>query len=152
MALTKKQAAAIIRCVEADPECVRLINSWLRKVLPDRWGVAGGLRNLGYIASFQDPTDPKVAEMVCVGIAKATAMRIYRYRGKALEGVRGTRLADRKHLGVDHTATLVEMTDNTAYVFDWHATLNASNPLIGKPADWQVDDNCVDFDHFEGFT
>jgi hypothetical protein len=151
MALTKEQAAAIIKCVEHDADSLKVINSWLRKVLPDRWGIAGGLRNLGYIMTGQDPTDPQVAAMVCIGIAKTTALCIERSKSK-LQGVQGATIVDRVHRGTDHTATQINMHDNTSYVFDWHATLNASNPLIGKVADWKIDENCTDFDHFEGIA
>ena len=151
MALTKEQAGAIIKVVENDADSVKVINSWLRKVLPDRWGMAGGLRNLGYIMTGQDPTDPQVAAMVCTGIANATSRCIDRSKSQ-LPGVREATIVNRVHWGTDHTATLIHMHDNTSYVFDWHATLNASNPLIGKPADWNIDDNCIDFDHFEGIT
>jgi hypothetical protein len=31
---------------------------------------------------------------------------------------------------IAHTATLVRMKDGSRYVFDWHATLTASNPML----------------------
>jgi hypothetical protein len=42
----------------------------------------------------------------------------------------GSDSQDRMGTTIAHTATLVRMKDGSRYVFDWHATLTASNPML----------------------
>jgi hypothetical protein len=147
--LSQATAQKIVATVKADAESVRRIDSWVKKVVPDHWGAAGGIRNLGYLLSFQDPSDPSVAAKVCYGIAMATSSRIEASKGHIRE-IRRAGLADRAHRGVEHVGTLVEMHDGTTYVFDWHATLNADDPLISRVQDWKEDRNSVLYSQFRG--
>jgi hypothetical protein len=159
MALAKQAAMQIVAAVRSDPECLRRIKS----VIPDLGGYAGSVRNLGYIFTFQDPTDPETAAKVCTGIAEQTMTAINNAlgpidhagrpeKGSAIPDVESANTIDRVHLSTHHTATLVSMKDGTEYVFDWHATLNVENPLIYEsPERWQVDKGSVQFKHFSGF-
>jgi hypothetical protein len=148
--LSKQTAQKIVTSVKSDSECVRRIDSWVKKVVPDQWGIAGGVRNLGYLLSFQDPSDPAVAAKVCYGIAMATSARIEASKGRIRE-VRRAGLIDRAHRGIEHVGTHVEMQDGTSYVFDWHATLNVEDPLISRALDWKEDRNSVLYSQFGGF-
>ena len=149
--LTKQAADQIVSSVKSDSESVRRIDSWIKKVVPDHWGISGGIRNLGYLLTLQDPSDPSIAAKVCYGIAMATSERIERSRGFIREVARAG-LVDRAHRGVAHVGTLVVMRDGSSYVFDWHATLNVDDPLISRALDWNEDRNAVLYSQFRGFN
>lgn len=135
----------IIAAVVANPGCVSQIDSWLATLLPDGLGVAGGIRNFGYAVAntytgAMDPGDPETAAKVCTGIAHSTSLVITAAiaRGQLPEVKSATtidRNADSKVLP-PHTATLVVLADDSEYVFDWHATLNSSNPKVLPKNSW----------------
>ena len=41
--------ARILELVKKDPEVLRRLESNLDDILPDKWGIAGGIRNFGYV-------------------------------------------------------------------------------------------------------
>jgi hypothetical protein len=78
---------------------------------------------------------PEQAARVCTGIAAVTAKAITAAAAKAAPGtslflVAGSDSQDRMGTTIAHTATLLRMKDGSRYVFDWHATLTASNPML----------------------
>jgi hypothetical protein len=140
MALTIPAANWIVDVVRMDPQCLRQIESVLSHVLPDDWGIAGGLRNLGFMAQFKTPKDAD--PYICTGIADVTAAAIEKAlaTGSGNTGIQsaGTvgrhpptfKLGNHEFLEVDHAATLILMQDKSNYVFDWHATLNVADPKM----------------------
>lgn len=149
MALSKAEAQAIVDVVKVDPESLRRMRSGGAQFVPDRLGITGALRNWKYVLSGKDPTDEKVANVVCTGIADATAAAINKALA-SLPGVKSAGVKSRVYMKTDHTATLVTMADGTSYVFDWHATLNPANPFVGEAKAWETSTNQVDFNHFSG--
>jgi hypothetical protein len=139
MCLSKQVATAIVDAVRRDATCQMNINSGLRR-LPASWGISGTLRNIGYYVSHQDPTDPAVAKCACSGIGDATRRAIENtLKGNpGIPEVQAVERLDRLGL-VDHSATKITMQDGSSFVFDWHATLNARNPLIFTESDWLRD-------------
>ncbi|MCA9011715.1 MAG: hypothetical protein KDB01_18305, partial [Planctomycetaceae bacterium] len=145
-------ATAIVQAVSADATAFSRIDGFIAKFVPDSLGIAGSLRNIGLMIAGADPTEPEVANVVCVGIANAAAAAIE----KALKSSAG--IADVKSAGtidrdkpVSHTATLVVMKDGSEYVFDWHATLNVNNPLMSTAAEWRKNGSGVMFTKFSGW-
>lgn len=135
--LTRGEADDICAVVAADPECRHRISSVL-SFIPSSWGIAGGIRNTGYIAlelgsgaRLFDVTSPEGAAMVCVGIAEQTARALRRQIGcrAALMRLGDAGTIDRELRGVAHTATLLQFA-SSRYVFDWHATLDLDDPII----------------------
>ena len=158
MALSKAVAKAIVTAVSGDTESHSRITGDLKSnsgsMLPDSWGISGAVRNWGHVLTGKDPTEKAVADTVCTGIADATSEAINRAL-KTKPGIPEIKVSttiDRELNGVHHTATLVQMVDETSYVFDWHATLNVLNPMIFKPAGWKKDNHGVLFTRFEGFS
>ncbi len=149
MSLSKAQAQAIVDAVKTDPEVLRRLRSGGAQFVPDRLGVTGALRNWKYVFTGKDPTEESVANAVCTGIADATSAAINKSLAK-LPGVSSATVKSRVYLKTDHTATLVNMSDGTSYVFDWHATLNPANPFVGEAKAWETSTNQVDFNHFGG--
>lgn len=164
MSLTRTEATEIVNAVVADAEAVRRIEegSVVSNKLPDSLGVNGSIRNWGYVAcgivtfgKACDPTDSAYAEKVCTGIAERTAKVV----GDATQCRRAlvgrvktvTTISRNGFAGTDHTATLIIMDDGSEYVFDWHATLNARNPMIHKAADWKRSTGGIVYNKFTGF-
>ncbi|USN98079.1 MAG: hypothetical protein H6810_07770 [Phycisphaeraceae bacterium] len=138
---SKAIADAVIRVVKNDPTSVSRVSSWLSSVMPTGLGWTGSVRNLGYVVTLQDPTDPTTAAKVCTGIAEATSTAINRAIKSdkvPLVGVKAATMIDRvsPHAGVYHTATKVVTAEGGEAVFDWHATLEIDNPMISKVDDW----------------
>lgn len=138
--LTVADAEHITAVVASDAEATKRIESNIDDLIPAAWGIAGGLRNAGYVAlgmvtlgRYGDPTEPEVANRVCTGISDAAANAIHRAKAKPDPRLRRVKAAlpiSRVLGGVDHTAVQVEMLDGKAHVFDWHATLDAENPML----------------------
>jgi hypothetical protein len=140
MALSIATATWIVDCVRSDSDCLRQIQSVLTHVFPESWGITGGVRNLGFMAALKSPqvADP----YICTGIADVTAAAIEKRlkeppgRGDIQSvmtiGRRPPMLTIGKHefMPVDHAATLIQMSDGSKYVFDWHATLNVNDPMM----------------------
>jgi hypothetical protein len=62
--LTVEQAKSVAAVVAIDPEASNRIDSDIDSLVPASWGIAGGLRNAGYVAlgmvslgKYGDPTD-----------------------------------------------------------------------------------------------
>jgi hypothetical protein len=131
--MTRADAQAVVDIVAADPESNRRIDSNIDGLIPASWGVAGGVRNAGYVAlymasfgRFGDPTDVEYADRVCTGIADATSKAIdkaVQNRDARVRRVRRAGVVDRTRYGTAHTATSVMMIDGQTHVIDWHATL-----------------------------
>ena len=154
---------AVINAVQRDAEAFRRIKSWLATVLPDGLRVTGSVRNFGlaFVNTFSggriaDPTSAKINALVCTGIASATVKAINNAR---IPGVMAETINRIRPL--DHTATLVYWlppdpkglgSGSTAWiarnsgpgklikpaelVFDWHHTLNPSNPTVLTRSAW----------------
>jgi hypothetical protein len=101
-----------------------------------------------------DPTDPDVASFVCVGIAEASSSAIttaLKAGNTKLGEVESAGLIDRSK-PAEHVATLVTMKDGSQYVFDWHKTLNSTNPFLYVASDWSRNRNGIMFNKFHGFS
>jgi hypothetical protein len=127
----------VIDIVAQDPESLRRVDSWL-KALPGALGVSGSIRNLGYIFTGQDPSEPAIAAKACTGIADATSSAIARGidAGRIPGVARATTIDRQGTLGTFHTATLVTLKDGREFVFDWHATLDPRNPQVMPKSQW----------------
>jgi hypothetical protein len=164
MALSRGLALAIVTVVENDPECKRRIDSPLSTLLPDDWGLAGGIRNFGFalaetykaLADGRYSAQPSAAQddLVCYGIRDATIDALKTAILGTAPGGSLSLVADVGYVIRDnpivHTATLVTLVDKSDYVFDWHATLNPGNPLI-YPSAKAFEEN-RDSVHFAAFT
>jgi hypothetical protein len=154
-------ATAIASVVSNDPEASKRISSYVSKVLPDSWGIAGSLRNTGYVLTnmatlgrYADPTDKATADRVCTGIADAASIAINKAIPKYTmlwRFVSSTTVSRVLHK-TSHTATSVLMVDGQSHLFDWHATLSAQDPMLFKTvADWLVGKGGVTLKDFGGF-
>ena len=157
MALTRGQAKAIVDAVRKDSGCVKQIESWLSYLMPDGAGLTGVGRNIYYSAAnlltLRNPlnsTYPDVAPYVCHGIAKKVASTINAaVKARRLPDVELAMqmvrvvpvIADVKYIrryACTHWACRIRMTDKSEYVFDWHQTLNISNPIIYRKGSWST--------------
>lgn len=161
--LNRTEAQAIAALIAADPEASKRIDSNIEAVIPASWGLAGGLRNAGYVAlgmlslgRLADPSEPEYANRVCTGISDAAVAAIHaavKSRQAALRRVREAQQVDRDLHGVAHTAVRVEMIDGQFHVFDWHATLDADNPMLFKSvAGWLGGQGGTTLADFKGFA
>jgi hypothetical protein len=166
MALSRGMAAAIIKVVSSDPECRRRIKSPLAAVLPDNWGIAGGVRNYGFALAetykaiakggFSAQPSKEQDDLVCYGIRDATIEALERAIKKAKTGDTLKSILEVTYSNRDnpivHTATKIVLSGKDDYVFDWHATLNIDNPLI-YPSEKAFEGNtgAVTFEKFTGF-
>ncbi len=149
MALTKDQAKAITETVSKDEESKGRIQSWVA-VLPDSWGWAGIIRNFGFslAVTYTPVRYDKWDHLVCTGIAAASCNAINNSRPAA---IRRADSVDRLE-PFPHTATLVEMSDGSSYVFDWWVTLNVDNPMIfPSVALWMLKRGGVTLENFDGW-
>lgn len=164
MSLTKAEANEMVNAVLADAESLRRIREGniIADKLPEGLGINGSIRNWGYVAcniatlgKACDPRDAEYANSVCTGIADQTATAIQEAaKCRVLLANRLAKATVISRLGfmdTDHTATHIIMVDESEYVFDWHATLNARNPMIHKAADWKRSTGGVLFAKFSGF-
>ncbi len=169
---------AVIAIVARDPASVARISGWtqdpdssgprnsskLSDFIPTQLGWTGSVRNLLYIVTGEDASDPEIAAHACTGIAEATSAAINRAidpknRSKnrpdadRLEVVRRAATIDRVSpvVGVYHTATLVITKEGGAAVFDWHATLEVENPMISKVSDWRTCTGEIPAKQFKGW-
>jgi hypothetical protein len=160
--LTRADAQAIVDVVAADPEAVKRIDSNIDGLVPASWGVAGGLRNAGYVAlnmvtfgGYADPTEKEFADRVCTGIADATSAAInkaVKAKDARLRRVAAAATVDRNHRATAHTATSVTMIDGQIHVIDWHATLDERNPMLYRYVhEWAMDTGGTAFESFTGW-
>lgn len=160
--LTISDAKSIANVVIRDSESSKRISSDVASMLPSSWGIAGGLRNAGYVAlgmatlgNYGDPSEAEFADRVCTGISDACSAAINAAVAAKDPSVRRVARAtpiSRVYRGVDHTAVQIAMIDKQNHVFDWHATLEARNPMLfASTADWLVDKGGVTLDNFRGF-
>ena len=160
--LTIDDATHIAAIVSVDAEASKRIDSNIDGLIPASWGVSGGLRNAGYVAlgmvsfgTLGDPTEPEYANRVCTGISDAASAAINRAiaaKDARLRNVNGAVPVGRVLGGVDHTAVQVQMQDGQQHVFDWHATLDAGNPMIFQsPAKWVKGEGGVPLKDFRGW-
>lgn len=145
--MTKSEAVAIADVISTDPEASKRIDSCIPSMVPDSWGISGGIRNAGYIAleivtlgKMADPTEKEYADRVCTGISDSTAAAINAAvagNDPRLRNVLGADAISRNLHGVVHYATKIKMRDGQEHVFDWHSTLNAKDSMMYKTtSDW----------------
>jgi hypothetical protein len=82
MYLSKDTAAKIVAAVVNSPESRIRIDSTWGQLSPAALGMAGGTRNLTFIAQGADPTDPNVAQYACTGIFESTSQELTRRRSQ----------------------------------------------------------------------
>lgn len=134
------EAVAIADIVANDPEASKRIDSNIDAIVPASWGIAGSIRNWGYVALFMgtfgkygDASEPEFANRVCTGISNAASDALTRARRRNDARVRRLVSAEpvsRVRDGTDHTAVQLKMLDGQDHVVDWHATLDAGNPML----------------------
>jgi hypothetical protein len=160
--MTKEDAKAIVDVVSTDPEAVKRIDSNIDAIVPASWGIAGGIRNAGYVAlnvvtfgAYADPTEEEFANRVCTGIANATSdaiNRAVRAKDARLRRVAAASVVNRTYRGTDHTATSVAMIDGQIHVIDWHATLDQENPMLYRNVhEWSTSSGGIPFKDFSGW-
>lgn len=160
--LSKIDARNIADIVAKDPEASKRIASNIDEVIPASWGIAGGIRNAGYVAlgivtfgNYGDPTDPEYANRVCTGISDAASAALNKAVKSKIASLRNLIVAtpiSRELRGVAHTAVQLTMRDGQKHVADWHATLNAENPLLFQsPAKWTKDEGGITLEQFDGW-
>lgn len=160
--LTIQEAKELAAVVAGDREAAKRIDSNIDAVIPASWGIAGGIRNAGYVAlgmvslgSLGDPADPEYANRVCTGISDAASAALNRAVSKKDARVRRLRAAvaiSRVLNGVDHTAVQIELDDGQKHVIDWHATLAVTNPMMfDSPARWVRGEGGVPLQDFGGW-
>ena len=160
--MTRTDAQGVVDIVAADPESNRRIDSNIDGIIPASWGIAGGLRNAGYVAlymasfgRFGDPTEVEYADRVCTGIADATSNAINKAvkdRDARVRRVRSAGVVDRARYGTAHPATSVMMVDGQTHVIDWHSTLDQKNPMMYRTlAEWKADVGGVALEAFTGW-
>jgi hypothetical protein len=160
--LTVEQAKSVAAVVAIDPEASNRIDSDIDSLVPASWGIAGGLRNAGYVAlgmvslgKYGDPTDAEYANRVCTGISDAASAAINKAVGRKDARLRTIKSAvpiSRVLNGTDHTAVQVDVLDGQQHVFDWHATLDAENPMIfASPAKWIRGEGGIPLKEFRGW-
>jgi hypothetical protein len=148
--------------VAADPESAKRIDSDFAALLPASWGIAGGVRNAGYVALYMatfgkygDASEKEFADRVCVGIADATAAAINRAianKDRRVRRILQATTVDRVLRSVVHTATRIVMNDSQEHVLDWHATLEIKNPLMFRlVSDWTKGLHGVTLEDFQGW-
>lgn len=148
MALNNLTATRIVLAVTVSSESRKRIDSPLAKVLPNRLGVSGSVRNIGMIFLGYDGSEPTASKLSCVGISDSTSTDI---TAAKIEGVKSALPHDRPNARVAHTATLVAMADGSEYVFDWHSTLQSIDPTIFRKTDWEKGVGGVLYSSFKGF-
>lgn len=160
--LTLEEAKNLVAVVAGDPEATKRIDSNIDAIIPASWGIAGGLRNAGYVAlgmvslgSLGDPTDPEYANRVCTGISDAASSALNRAIAKKDARVRRLKAAvpiSRVLNSIDHTAVQIDLDDGQRHVIDWHATLDAVNPMMfDSPAKWVRGEGGVPLKDFRGW-
>lgn len=160
--LTVRDSTAICDVVAKDPEASKRIASDIASLLPARWGISGGLRNAGYVAlgmvtlgNYGDPSEPEFANRVCTGISDACSNAIIaavKAKDPLLRRVKTATPVSRVLRGVDHTAVRITMIDDQNHMFDWHATLEAKNPMLHRTeALWIKGDGGITMADFTGF-
>ncbi|MEM7623067.1 MAG: hypothetical protein AAF235_07660 [Planctomycetota bacterium] len=154
MILTKELAGRVRDVVARDKRCIQLIvKGFYGGGLLGAAGLAGSARNLSYIITGADPSEPEIAQYACTGIANATSAVINAaIKAGNLKGVTSATTIDRQAgmLGVHHTATHVILPGGSA-VFDWHATLEVQNPMVFRTMNWKVATGGTHLRQFEGF-
>ena len=152
MALSKSTAAKIVDVVTRDKESFHRITAFFGSGPPPH--IAGAMQNF-ILASFVDPSDPNSFgyKVSCDGISIATAAAINAAvaKGELPDVAQATDQPRRK--GISHTGTAIRMKDGTKYVFDWHKTLNPSNPAIYEFEDFVENrpNGHILFANFKGF-
>ena len=166
MPLSRGLALAIVGAVAADPECNRRINSPIGSILPSRLGWAGSVRNYGYAlvgtyaalpqGKYSAQPTKEQDDLVCYGIRDATMDAIKAAIKKAKPGDSLKTISEVSYVVRDnpivHTATLIVMSKTSAYVFDWHATLDTGNPMMYPSAEaFDKGEGSVTFAKFTNF-
>ena len=139
MPLSPSVAKRIVRAVSTDPNCHERITSVFSIMLPPETGLAGQARNLAFAGWLKilGVTD----RYVCKGIAEAAVAVINaaNVTGTALAWEEpDTREGNNKHWGVAVEMIVPKGKPRSIYVFDWWLTLDASEPLIFRLADWKA--------------
>jgi hypothetical protein len=155
MSLSVETATMIVNAVAADGACKNAVQpSPIFDTLfavpmlgLEVTGLAGSARNLAMIFQGKGAGDKDFDEKICLGIAMVTANAI---RKAGIPGIRSVATAHREHWGVHHEGTWIRMTDESQYVFDWHATLRVRDPLISTFDDFMLATNATHFALFSG--
>lgn len=160
--ITVEEAKNLVVVVSTDPEASKRIDSNIDGIVPASWGIAGGLRNAGYVAlgmitlgKLGDPTDAEYANRVCTGISDAASAAINKAITRQDARVRTIKIAmpvSRILNGTDHTAVQIDVLDGQQHVIDWHATLDAGNPMMFEsPAKWVLGQGGIPLSDFHGW-
>lgn len=163
--LTVEQTRNIIFIVASDPEASKSIESNIDAIVPAFLGIAGGIRNVGYLVldavdrvvlgDQHDPEYGKYANRACGGIADAASNALWRAIKNRDARVRDLKSAQSVHrilLANYHVAVRIDMQDGQSHVIDWHETLDADNPMLFEsPAKWERGEGGIPFKSFRGW-
>jgi hypothetical protein len=164
MALSRGMALTVVKVIDTDPECRWRINSPLSAILPASLGIAGSVRNLGFILSdvvtqrslSVKPTTAE-EELICYGIRDAAIEALQKAvkaskGGDLLNAITKVTYINRDHPAV-HAAMSITIAGKDTYVFDWHATLDTKNPMLyPSAAAFDSSTGFVTFSEFTGFA
>jgi hypothetical protein len=156
MSLSVKLAREVNQVVVNDAACRKQIESLLSYLFPDAAGATGTIRNVplwifSMIANVSSE-DPRIKPWVCHGIADVTVEAINKvYLGKKKMPVKYALTINRSS-PMEHYATNIFLADKSNYVFDWHATLNVSNPKVHTTQSWLEARSGIQLAKFKGFA
>src|ERR1700722_13782235 len=148
MTLSKQTAQQIVDVVSAAQRCREIIGIQLAgmKSIFSLFGAAGTVRNLVLL-----PFSEQLDKYDCIGVVNVSIEAINHGRAK-IPGLKTVKLCQRVVDGWEHKATNVVMTDGSEYAFDWHKTLDASNPWLSPIDNWRKGQNATAFIFFNGFA
>jgi len=150
MPLSRDLAKKINAVASQDKELRKRVATVNWVFIPNHLGITGSVRNAVMIARGKDPTEEAIANRVCTGIAEAGAAAINAHLADLPE-VESATSVSRVSWGVHHTATLVVLKgDQGRYVFDWHKTLDVTDPFVGEEKPWMVDMKQINLGRFRG--
>jgi hypothetical protein len=165
MALSKETADVIVRAVMADGPCQKAISpnptleainyysSPLVSAALQFGGLAGSVRNAAMMVTGVGAGEPDFDARICVGIAAVTVAAINRViKAGLLPLVHACAPCHRVHWGTHHQATWIAMKDDSQYVFDWHATLSARDPIVSTSDNWDAATGGINYLFFSGFA
>ena len=174
--LTREMADAIVKAVGNDASCRLLLPRWSAFKVFGGIGHAGTARNLwnnsaeniaglekrgldriGFPETgklIRDHWDRVGDTQACTGVAETTARTLTRVAGTpGYEFLVRASALDRSPNDSFHTATEVDVSNGKSYVFDWHATLDISDPLIfASPEAFKAGRNPVRYAQFWGWS
>ena len=132
----------ILKRLKDNPEILRILDTDLDDVLPDKLGWAGTIRNAIYRLQYLGDDKPlEVEERICTGIAfwvKTVVDKEIKARNPDFINIESVYIEERIINGWHHTTSVLKMKNGETFVLDYHQTLNPENPMVYKSyEDWK---------------